>query len=86
MGGETWFPYLPAASKDCDVERFAHTNIGGELGFVAKPIPGNAMFWMNLYPNGTGDDGMNIIGEWRGPDPNLGEKTPVEVQYSELLK
>ncbi len=75
---------MTAAPKDCDGTKFAHTSKGGEFGFVARPVPGNAIFWMNLHPNGTGDDrtahaaleiiygvkfGMNILGEWCGQDP-----------------
>jgi len=56
-GGETYFPLAsPAAPQDraapaADGVWRAHED--GGLAF--RPIPGNAVFWVNLLPNGTGD-------------------------------
>jgi prolyl 4-hydroxylase len=55
-GGETYFPRvkaLPSATFEED-ERF--TSTGGETGIAVKPIPRNAIFWVNMFVNGTRDD------------------------------
>ncbi|KAI1756757.1 hypothetical protein F4782DRAFT_484018 [Xylaria castorea] len=55
-GGETWFPFIKAISpqpKESDEGRLWREHEDGGLAF--KPIAGNALFWVNLFPNGTGD-------------------------------
>ncbi|KAL1882349.1 hypothetical protein VTK73DRAFT_1908 [Phialemonium thermophilum] len=60
-GGETWFPRVGPIprSRETDAlseeasERVWRMHEDGGLAF--RPIPGNAMFWVNLFPNGTGD-------------------------------
>lgn len=57
-GGATQFPdyrgRFPA--RWC---RFIDCYDDSGVGGVAfKPIPGNAIFWANLYPNGTGHAGV----------------------------
>ncbi|KAI1266416.1 hypothetical protein F5Y18DRAFT_358138 [Xylariaceae sp. FL1019] len=56
-GGETWFPFIdpPSNRAEGGVESrlwYAHE----EHGFVVKPVAGNAIFWINLFSNGTGDE------------------------------
>lgn len=52
--GETWFPKVrpitPQAGEGDEVWR-EHED--GGLAF--RPVPGNAIFWVNLLANGTGD-------------------------------
>ncbi|KAH8906774.1 hypothetical protein BR93DRAFT_968345 [Coniochaeta sp. PMI_546] len=60
-GGETWFPRvsLEAGSvgggenEGDQGQRNWRVHEDGGLAF--KPVPGNALFWINLLPNGTGD-------------------------------
>ncbi|TRX88345.1 hypothetical protein FHL15_010783 [Xylaria flabelliformis] len=55
-GGETWFPFIKAISpqpKKGDEGRLWREHEDGGLAF--KPVAGNAIFWVNLFPNGTGD-------------------------------
>ncbi|KAF2109805.1 hypothetical protein BDV96DRAFT_554518 [Lophiotrema nucula] len=54
-GGETYFPELLSVPADGDGSKFVRTN--SEDGLVVfHPIAGNAIFWVNLHENGTGDD------------------------------
>ncbi|OCL14392.1 hypothetical protein AOQ84DRAFT_281168, partial [Glonium stellatum] len=52
--GETYFPYVTALDKKTigDGRKIRAYEDGG---VVFKPISGNAIFWVNLFPNGTGD-------------------------------
>lgn len=55
--GETWFPFVKAISsqpKESDDTRLWREHEDGGLAF--KPVAGNGLFWVNLFPNGTGDD------------------------------
>ncbi|KAI0109011.1 hypothetical protein GGR51DRAFT_117491 [Nemania sp. FL0031] len=55
-GGETWFPFIKAASpqpKGGEEGRLWREHEDGGLAF--KPVAGNGIFWVNLFPNGTGD-------------------------------
>ncbi|KAK0634395.1 hypothetical protein B0T17DRAFT_472880, partial [Bombardia bombarda] len=60
-GGETWFPGVKAVSpqdRDGDKggegeERVWREHEEGGLAF--KAVPGNAVFWVNLLEDGTGD-------------------------------
>ncbi|KAJ8125474.1 hypothetical protein O1611_g8165 [Lasiodiplodia mahajangana] len=55
-GGETWFPFVKAASpqpKGGEEGRLWREHEDGGLAF--KPVAGNGIFWVNLFPNGTGD-------------------------------
>jgi prolyl 4-hydroxylase len=55
-GGETWFPFINAVSpqpKEKDDGRLWHEHGDGGLAF--RPVAGNAIFWINLFANGTGD-------------------------------
>lgn len=69
-GGETWFPYvnvsamaMPAVATERhgeeqteEVDRHAVSWRKHDDGGVAfAPVSGNALFWVNLFPNGTGD-------------------------------
>jgi prolyl 4-hydroxylase len=65
-GGETWFPYvtpgLGVGDKTDEQRQLLQSKAGGGLwrmhedgGLAFKPIPGNAIFWVNMYANGTGD-------------------------------
>jgi len=55
-GGETWFPYLEnGGGGDRGVENGKWG--GHEDGGVAfRTLSGNAVFWINLHGNGTGDE------------------------------
>ena len=67
--GETWFPEVrpvaavPGAVLDEKAsspreEEGAHERpwrVHERGGVAFRPIPGNAVFWVNLFPNGTGD-------------------------------
>lgn len=67
-GGETYFPNvkaLPSATYE-DGDRFSYT--GGDVGVAAKLIPGTAIFWVNMFVNGTRADrtihaGVTLEGE-----------------------
>lgn len=55
-GGETWFPFIENVSpqpKEKDEDRLWYEHEDGGLAF--KPVAGNAIFWVNLFGNGTGD-------------------------------
>ncbi|KAI0861124.1 hypothetical protein F4860DRAFT_476921 [Xylaria cubensis] len=52
--GETYFPYLPSVSESADGRKFALAD--GDTGLLVRPQRGNAVFWNNLHPNGTGDE------------------------------
>ncbi|KAI1381070.1 hypothetical protein F4677DRAFT_402034 [Hypoxylon crocopeplum] len=52
-GGETWFPYVnTTVSTRADGIWRRHE----EGGLAFKPVAGNALFWVNLFANGTGDE------------------------------
>ncbi|KAI0162467.1 hypothetical protein BJ166DRAFT_591333 [Pestalotiopsis sp. NC0098] len=59
-GGETWFPHLKSPrqvdnlSPARNLTRIWREHEDGGLAF--KPVKGGALFWVNLYANGTGDD------------------------------
>ncbi|KAI0182129.1 hypothetical protein GGR52DRAFT_68573 [Hypoxylon sp. FL1284] len=60
-GGETWFPLVnaPAPARvgsdgDGAARPLWRTHEDGGLAF--RPFAGNALFWVNLFPNGTGDE------------------------------
>ncbi|KAI1816865.1 hypothetical protein GGS20DRAFT_535846 [Poronia punctata] len=64
-GGETWFPQvnpvvgttttttLDEEDEDEDETRLWRRHEDGGIAF--KPVAGNAIFWVNLFANGTGD-------------------------------
>jgi len=51
VGGETWFPYLEGKER---VGEGKWTRWEGG-GVMFSPKKGNAVFWVNLHGNGTGD-------------------------------
>lgn len=60
--GETFFPHTPRVGDSADGTKYAaHGDEDGvwgdddSLGLMVKPIKGNAIFWVNLLPDGTGD-------------------------------
>ncbi|KAF3385023.1 Prolyl 4-hydroxylase 2 [Penicillium rolfsii] len=53
-GGETYFPRINSVASSILREGKAFQN-GSFEGIMFKPIPGNALFWINLAGNGTGD-------------------------------
>ncbi|KAL2070538.1 hypothetical protein VTL71DRAFT_13564 [Oculimacula yallundae] len=63
VGGETWFPYidisasLPDSSGKGATKWRSHRGGDGEgnQGVDFLPKKGNALFWVNLHANGTGD-------------------------------
>ncbi|KAJ9132286.1 hypothetical protein NKR19_g9371, partial [Coniochaeta hoffmannii] len=60
-GGETWFPRVEvegegggaAGGGGGDGEGLWRVHEEGGIEF--RPVPGNALFWVNLLPDGTGD-------------------------------
>ncbi|KAF4334292.1 2OG-Fe(II) oxygenase family Oxidoreductase [Fusarium beomiforme] len=52
-GGETYFPEVQGVSNVADGDKFSRTESG--KGLLVRPKRGNAVFWNNLLPNGTGD-------------------------------
>ncbi|KAI1198357.1 hypothetical protein F5X97DRAFT_333375 [Nemania serpens] len=55
-GGETWFPFIKPVSpqpNEPEESRLWREHEDGGLAF--KPVAGNGIFWVNLFPNGTGD-------------------------------
>ncbi|KAI0137488.1 hypothetical protein BJ170DRAFT_606081 [Xylariales sp. AK1849] len=59
-GGETHFPYVKAvAPRRRGVEEEGAGRTWWEHqdgGITFRPVSGNAVFWVNLHANGTGDD------------------------------
>ncbi|KAF6803067.1 2og-fe oxygenase family [Colletotrichum sojae] len=54
--GETWFPRIEAVAPQegsREKERLWRRHEDGGLAF--RPVKGNALFWVNLHANGTGD-------------------------------
>jgi prolyl 4-hydroxylase len=66
-GGETYFPFLePPAGSNMDEKKFLRPVGEDSLGLMVRPVKGNAIFWMNMYSNGTLDErsmhaGMQVI-------------------------
>ncbi|KAI1115635.1 hypothetical protein F5Y14DRAFT_449741 [Nemania sp. NC0429] len=55
-GGETWFPFIkPVAPQPNEREESRLWREHEDGGLAFKPVPGNGIFWVNLFPNGTGD-------------------------------
>ncbi|KAJ5434834.1 Prolyl 4-hydroxylase alpha subunit [Penicillium cf. griseofulvum] len=88
VGGSTQFPYyrgsFPASwCKFIDCEDNEDNRAAGGIGF--KPIQGNAVFWRNLYENGTGHPGVWHAGMpvHKGRKSGLNIFTRKETAYSE---
>jgi len=64
--GETYFPHVMPytdASRDSAVDKDKTIWRGHEDGGLAfRPVRGNALFWVNLYPNGQGDERVDHAG------------------------
>ncbi|KAI1191844.1 hypothetical protein F5B17DRAFT_426187 [Nemania serpens] len=55
-GGETWFPFIkPVAPQPSGQEERRLWREHEDGGLAFKPVAGNGIFWVNLFPNGTGD-------------------------------
>ncbi|TLD34135.1 hypothetical protein PspLS_01520 [Pyricularia sp. CBS 133598] len=66
-GGETWFPFVEVTGRDVgeggnagnDGRKWTGTEpvwrVHPEGGVAFRPVAGNAVFWVNLHANGTGD-------------------------------
>ncbi|KXH35055.1 2OG-Fe(II)oxygenase family Oxidoreductase [Colletotrichum nymphaeae SA-01] len=56
-GGETWFPKIEAVTPQHRREEEEATmwRKHNDGGIAFKPVRGNAVFWVNLHGNGTGD-------------------------------
>ncbi|KAI5865670.1 2OG-Fe(II) oxygenase family oxidoreductase [Durotheca rogersii] len=52
-GGETYFPDIRGVAPDADGDKFTRTETGE--GLLVNPRRGNAVFWNNLFMNGSGD-------------------------------
>ncbi|MCJ1393919.1 Prolyl 4-hydroxylase, alpha polypeptide [Xylographa bjoerkii] len=60
QGGATHFPNYLIPSGWCDViDCYDESELGG---VAFKPIAGNAIFWMNVHPNGTYHEGTYHAG------------------------
>ncbi|KAK1989804.1 hypothetical protein LX36DRAFT_537778, partial [Colletotrichum falcatum] len=58
-GGETWFPRVRAATPQHlagERRRRRHWRRHEDGGLAFRPVRGNAVFWVNLHANGTGDE------------------------------
>ncbi|KAI1382842.1 uncharacterized protein F4822DRAFT_435217 [Hypoxylon trugodes] len=56
-GGETWFPFVnTTALPMVDAEGRPLWRRHEDGGSAFRPVAGNALFWVNLFNNGTGDD------------------------------
>ncbi|KAK2057878.1 2OG-Fe(II) oxygenase family oxidoreductase [Colletotrichum caudatum] len=57
-GGETWFPRVRAATPQhlAGAGGSRHWRRHEEGGLAFRPVRGNAVFWVNLHANGTGDE------------------------------
>ena len=64
--GETYFPHVmpyTGASRESAVEKGNKVWRGHEDGGLAfRPVRGNALFWVNLFPNGEGDERVDHAG------------------------
>ncbi|KAK8862264.1 prolyl 4-hydroxylase 6 [Apiospora arundinis] len=59
-GGETWFPHVEPPTTIPSIINGEHNElpiwrIHEEGGVAFRPVAGNALFWVNLHANGTGD-------------------------------
>lgn len=85
-GGETYFPDIIGVGPSADGEKYTRTDTG--MGLLVRPKRGNAVFWKNMYDNGTGDPrvlhaglpvqsgrkiGMNLFSLYYFDTPMLGE-------------
>ena len=52
-GGETYFPDVNGVPENANSAKFSISE--NDKGLLVKPYRGNAVFWNNLYPNGSGD-------------------------------
>lgn len=58
-GGETHFPEVispPSLSSESITDSILGSQHEEYPGLRVKPVVGNAIFWVNLHPNGTGDE------------------------------
>ncbi|KAK2040880.1 2OG-Fe(II) oxygenase family oxidoreductase [Colletotrichum somersetense] len=57
-GGETWFPQVRAATPQhlAEAGGSRHWRRHEDGGLAFRPVRGNAVFWVNLHANGTGDE------------------------------
>ncbi|KAH9897514.1 hypothetical protein F4778DRAFT_783090 [Xylariomycetidae sp. FL2044] len=62
--GETWFPHvdLPSRALAAAEAKGSHWRKHEDGGTAFKPVRGNALFWVNLLANGTGDDRVRHAG------------------------
>lgn len=62
-GGNTQFPNFSGRFPATWCQKFVDCNDESGLGGVAfKPVVGNAIYWANYYPNGTGHPGSYHAG------------------------
>ena len=59
-GGGTWFPFLPEPTVDGPKSKMWYRH--EEKGLVFRPKAGDALFWVNLFRNGTGDERTRHVG------------------------
>lgn len=57
-GGATWFPLVeqPAWNRKHPWCRGGWLDCGYKTGLAVKPVPGNALFWINFREDGTGHE------------------------------
>ncbi|KAF9878238.1 hypothetical protein CkaCkLH20_04276 [Colletotrichum karsti] len=74
--GETWFPHIHIPKKAVAKRTESPPwRLHEQDGLAVKPIRGNALFWVNLFANGTGDDRTRHA----GLPPTSGVKTALNI-------
>lgn len=61
VGGETWFPYIETG-REGEGRGKGKWRKHEDGGTAFKPRRGNAVFWVNLHGNGTGDERVQHAG------------------------
>ncbi|KAI0025358.1 hypothetical protein F4780DRAFT_790965 [Xylariomycetidae sp. FL0641] len=71
-GGETWFPFVDVGDATAEDGAWgAHA----DGGLAVRPVKRNALFWVNLFSNGTGDERTRHA----GLPPTTGVKTALNI-------
>ncbi|KAM7206389.1 hypothetical protein V8F20_002738 [Naviculisporaceae sp. PSN 640] len=56
--GETWFPHVKPITSSGEKHPWWREHEDGGMAF--KAIPGNAIFWVNMFPNNGSGDGRTL--------------------------
>jgi len=60
--GETWFPHIEENIVSGEERTKGKMRIHENGGMAFRPMKGNALFWLNLHRNGTGDHRVRHAG------------------------